>query len=141
MCVLVIEKVIQEMSVQNNVNFQGKVPQSEKRSNTASAMIGAPLLTAMSMTYPLFSNKELRKDTFFGTTKECVKLRAKEIKDLLYGGAKKILRNEKLADKITKIPINNKRFAAIAVALNVLADFALLKLAYSIGSKIRHRKD
>ena len=48
------------MNIQNNVSFQGYVPQSEKRKNTVVALTVAPVLVAGCVASAPLVNKSLR---------------------------------------------------------------------------------
>ena len=128
------------MDVQNNVNFQGSVPRSEKRRNTRWAIIGAPVVTAGSIALEAL-DKNMRKDTFTATAKECTGAFAKDFKVLFSGAVKYILRNDKLADKIFKLPNTDKRIVAAAFILDSALMAGILKLASDLSSKFRHRND
>ncbi len=128
------------MDVQNDVNFQGRIPRSEKRRNTRWAIIGAPVVTAGSIALGAL-DKNLRKDSFTATAKECTGAFAKDFKVLFSGAAKYVLRNDKLADKIFKLPNTDKRVVAAAFILDSVIMAGILKLVSDLGSKFRHRND
>ena len=83
----------------------------------------------------------MRKDTFTATAKECTGVFAKDFKVLFSGAAKYILRNDKLADKIFKLPNTDKRIVAAAFVLESVLMAGILKLTSDLYSKFRHRND
>ena len=129
------------MSVQNSVSFQGKVPQREKRNNTTLAAYGALGGVIGGLVADPLIDKSLRQDTFLKTAKKCIESHTKDWKNVFSGGAKYILRNEKLADKIIKLKNTDKRLAAAALITDLIGMFGLLKLTFDGISMFKHRKD
>lgn len=129
------------MSVQNNVSFQGSIPQREKRNNTTLAALGAFGGVIGGLAAEPFIDKSLRQDTFLKTAKKCIESHTKDWKDVFSGGAKYILRNDKLADKIFKLKNTDKRLAATALIADVVGMFGLLKITFDCMSRFKHRND
>lgn len=129
------------MSVQNDVSFQGKVPQREKHNNTVVAACGAFGGVIGGLAADPLIDKSLREDTFLKTAKKCVESHTKDWKAVFSGGAKYILRNDKLADKIFNLKNSDKRLAVAAMAIDLIGMFGLLKLTMDCFSRFRHRND
>lgn len=129
------------MSVQNNVSFQGSIPQREKRNNTICAACGALGGVAGGLAADPLIDKSLRQDTFLKTAKKCIEAHTKDWKDVFSDGAKYILRNDKLADKILKLKNTDKRIAATAIAIDLIGMFGLLKITFDCFSRYRHKND
>ncbi len=129
------------MNIQNNVSFQGYVPQSEKRKNTVVALTVAPVLVAGCVASAPLVNKSLRAGNFKNTMKNTAKAFTKDWIELLSKGAKNILRQPKWADKIAKCAENDKRIFAAGFVIESLAAVGLGKLIADLGSKFRHRND
>lgn len=125
------------MAIQG-VSFQGYVPQYEKRRNTNAAIIAAPMLTAITLAGEAL-NKENRKKGVVDTAKACVKSFNKLAINFTAGVCKKVLRNEGWASKVKNVSSNNKWLTAGVLALDTLANFAVIKIGANTGSKIRHR--
>ena len=123
-----------------NVSFQGHIPQSEKRKNTKWAVASAPLLAGSYILSEALVNKNLRKDTFIKTAKECAKNFTKDCRNLAAGFCKYVLRNENLANKVFKSS-NNKLTFAIGFLVETLGSFGIMKFAMDSASKFHHRKD
>lgn len=127
------------MSIQNNVNFQGKVPQNEKRYNTNWALLTAPLVAATSIASEAF-DRNLRADSFLKTAENCIASHAKDYKNVFAGGAKYVLRNDKWAEKIFNLKNTNKYLVGAAIATEMLMTFGVIKLVMDGLSRFKHRK-
>ena len=77
--------------------------------------------------------KENRKDTFVNTAKSCAKAHASMYKKFLAGATKYITKNDKYAEKIMNI--SNKKVVAGTVALELCANYLLMKWSNNWGGK------
>lgn len=128
------------MDIQNNISFQGRVPEREKRNNTKWAIIGAPLITAVNIGQEAFLNKGLRADTFGKTAENCIKAHTKMYKESVAWIAKNVLRNDKWAEQIFKLK-HNKYLAGAAITADMLLMGTISKLTTDAISHFKHRKD
>ena len=129
------------MPVQNNVNFQGNVPKKEKQYNTRWALLSGPIIAASNILIDAAFDKELRKDTFINTAKECAKDFTGNWKNVFAGIAKYGLRQEELGNKIFNLANNNKKIFAAAFLIETLFYTGCVKLGMDWASKYKHRKD
>lgn len=125
------------MAIQG-VSFQGYVPQYEKRRNTNAALIAAPVLTVATVAAETL-NKSNRKKGIADTAKACVKSLNKSAINFAAGFSKKVLRSKNLESKVKNLSSNNKWLTAGVLALDTLANFAVIKIGAEICSKIKNR--
>lgn len=125
------------MAIQG-VSFQGYVPQYEKRRNTNVALLAAPVLTAATLATEML-DKSNRKKGIIDTAKACIKSLNKSVIGVSAGFCEKVLRSENLASKVKNLSPKNKWLTAGVLALDTLANFAVVKMGTDIGSKIKHR--
>ena len=127
------------MGVQE-VNFQGSVPQYEKRNNTVISLLGAPIIATANYACNMLFDKSLKQDTFYKTVKACIKDHNRSYKDAA-AELCKFFKQDKLANNISKIKNGDKRLAVGVFLLETLGFFGLFKIFNDMASKFRHRKD
>lgn len=128
------------MSVHNNVNFTGKIPESEKRRINTTAVLGAPIVAAGMYAAPALLDKFQGKDTFKNSFVKRVEAHAESGKTMVSWLCEKV-KKPNWAETVKNVKNTNIKVLAPLLFAETLLFAACLKLGGMMGLSLRHRND